>query len=101
MMIEQGAKLTKADIKRTAPLMGCVNAERYNVGDFAYLPGELRFIAFAGAINADGLFHGVYRFEKPGEDEEESPSGDFGLLFPPAAATGATTPRKGVSSDVV
>jgi len=70
--IEIPAVIRKMDIPKTREFHGKVNAQTWTPteGGITYEPGELMFVVFAGARDArDGLFHGVYRFQRAPEGE--------------------------------
>ena len=63
------AAIEKSMIAETRDLMGCVNAFTVVINGREYEPDSIVFHSFAGSLQPDGLYHGVYRFTAPVGDE--------------------------------
>ena len=76
--------LTKARLKEFAELelRKQVNSKPVDIGGQKFPPRKVRFVTFAGGLNADGLYHGKFRFAHvSGDDQASDKAVDFSELF--------------------
>lgn len=76
--LTQPATIRKADIAKYAAMQGKANRYSFVVNEQRYSPGTLRFVTFAGSHTANGLYCGVYQFERG--DFHDAESVDFSAL---------------------
>ena len=103
--IEVPAVIRKSDIEVYCRLRGCTNSEPLIVNregfEFTFQPRTARFATFAGALDqADGLYHGVYRFER-GEFKDPAEACDLSTLPGLSGPETITVPVSGEPNDGV
>lgn len=71
---------SKEQLKHVFGKRFAVNSDSYQIDDHVWAPGSLFFLGFAGAIQGDGKYHGVYRFRHAQPKDSDRDGIAFGKL---------------------
>lgn len=95
------AVIRKSDIDGTVGLMGKRNATGMSLDGKSFIPGELSYLGFAGALDlADGLYHGEHRYQPSPRPDDKAERADLTVL-PLAPTPVVNKPKQKGAADVV